>query len=435
MPVTVVVGTQWGDEGKGKIVDFHASDASLVARFQGGNNAGHTIVVGDRTFKFHILPSGMLRPGTDAVIGNGVVLDPAALLDEIIDLSRKKVRSARLRISDRAHVIMPYHKVLDGLEEGIKKGQKVGTTGRGIGPCYSDKMARFGIRVCDLSDKKALDRKLSVAIPIKRRLIKALGGTKKDLPSKAALMKLLLGYGRRLKRYICDTSVLIDKAVRSGKRVLFEGAQGAHLDIDHGTYPFCTSSSVVAGGACIGTGIGPKAIDEVIGVVKAYTSRVGEGPFPAELFDDVGKYFQVKGHEFGTTTGRARRTGYLDMVMVKHSARVCGLTSLAITKLDVLGGAGRLKVCTRYKKGNSTVTDFPADLEILEKCRPVYRQLKGWEDLPEEAWDRFVKKGYRSLPGPVKDYLKYIEKATGLPFTIISVGPKRSQTIIRTKRR
>jgi adenylosuccinate synthase len=430
MPVTVVIGTQWGDEGKGKVVDFYAAKADMIVRFQGGNNAGHTIVIGDKTFKLHILPSGILRPKADSVIGNGLVVDPAVLLKEIDDLRVQKVRTGRLHISDRVHIIMPYHKIIDGLEETLKsgKGLSAGTTKRGIGPCYSDKTARFGLRMCDLLDAEAMDEKFTISIPIKQYIIQALGG--RDILDKAALMEEYLDYGRSLAPYVTDTSVLINKAIKNKKRVLFEGAQGTHLDIDHGIYPYGTSSSVVAGGACTGAGVGPMLIDEVVGVVKAYTSRVGEGPFPTELKEDVGAHLQKVGHEFGTTTGRPRRCGWLDLVMVRFSARVNGLSSLAITKLDVLSGLDKIKVCTRYEVDGKPITEFPASMKVLARAKPVYKELKGWEEYSNDQWNAFVKKGFAGLPPNVKTYLKEMSKGIGVPLSLISVGPERNQTII-----
>ena len=430
MPVTVVIGTQWGDEGKGKVVDFFAAQADLIVRFQGGNNAGHTIVIGDKTFKLHLLPSGILRPGTDSVIGNGVVLDPAVLLAELEELRTQKVKTGRLHISDRLHIIMPYHKIIDGLEEAVKsgKGLSAGTTRRGIGPCYSDKTARFGVRMCDLLDPEAFDEKLTTSLPVKQYMIQALGG--KDMLDKAALMEEYLDYGRTLAPNVEDTSVFINESIKKGKRVLFEGAQGTHLDIDHGIYPYGTSSSVVAGGACTGAGVGPTVIDEVVGVVKAYTSRVGEGPFPTELKDEAGAHMQKVGHEFGTTTGRPRRCGWLDLVMVRFSARVNGLTSLAITKLDVLSGLDKIKVCTKYKYDGKTITEFPASMRLLAKVTPVYKEYPGWEEYSNDQWNAFVKKGYAGLPPNVKSYLKEVSKGLGLPYCLISVGPERNQTIV-----
>ena len=430
MPVTIVVGTQWGDEGKGKVVDFFAAKADMVVRFQGGNNAGHTIVIGDRTFKLHLLPSGILRPSTQSVIGNGVVLDPSVLLQELDQLRVQKVRTGKLHISDRLHIIMPYHKILDGLEEAVKSGSglSAGTTRRGIGPCYSDKTARFGIRMCDLLEPEVLSDKLAISIPVKQYMIEALGG--KDILDKDALMAEYLEYARSLAPFVTDTSVLINKAITSGKRVLFEGAQGTHLDVDHGIYPYGTSSSTVAGGACIGAGVGPKVFDEVVGVVKAYTSRVGEGPFPTELKDEVGAHLQKVGHEFGTTTGRPRRCGWLDQVMVRYSARINGLTSLAITKLDVLSGLEKIKICTSYKIDGKTVTDFPASMKRLARATPKYKNLKGWEEFTNDQWDSFVKKGYAGLPPRVKTYLKEMSKGIGVPLSLISVGPERDQTIV-----
>ncbi len=425
MSSTVIVGTQWGDEGKGKITDYYAKDADYIVRFQGGNNAGHTIIIGDEKYQLHLVPSGILRDDKKAVIGNGLVVDPKVLIEEIKTIEARGVNTDNLVLSDRANLIMPYHRELDGIEEKFKGSYSAGTTRKGIGPCYSDKIARFGIRVCDLYNPDVLKDKLSKIVPIKNRIFKAYG---EDIEfDEDDILQEYVSYGKKLSKYVDDVSVVLDEAFKDGKTVLFEGAQGTHLDIDHGVYPYTTSSNTIASAACNGTGVGPRRIDEIIGIVKAYTTRVGTGPFPAELEDETGDYIREKGGEYGTTTGRPRRCGWLDMVMVRFSVRTNSLTSLAITKLDVLSGMEEIKVCTHYEYQGETVKHFPADIEKLRDFKPVYTTFKGWkEDLSD-----YISGGYDELPKEIKDYIEYIEKDTGVPIKIISLGPKRSETIIR----
>lgn len=433
MPSVVVIGSQWGDEGKGKIVDYLAEEAQMVVRFQGGNNAGHTVQVGDELFKLHHLPSGILRRGKAAVIGNGVVLDPGVLIQEIDGLESRGISAKNLRISDRANVIMPYHKALDGAEEKLRKGSKVGTTGRGIGPAYSDKVARLGIRMADLVDSEVLSEKLQFLIPLKQRLLDVYGDpTRLDL---ASIQKEYAAYGQRLKRYVADTGELVDSALRKGKRVLFEGAQGTMLDIDHGTFPFVTSSTTVAGNAASGAGVSPLALDEVYGLVKAYTTRVGEGPFPTELHDDLGKTIAEKGGEFGTTTGRTRRCGWLDLAVVGYSASLSGFTGIAMTKIDVLSGFEELKVCTHYMLDGKKMCRIPADLRKLERCRPVYTTLPGWPELDDAAMKRTLSKGYRELPPGMKDYVKFVERRLGIPVVLLGLGRRRNEILDLRKRK
>ncbi len=427
MPVTVVVGTQWGDEGKGKITDYLAESADVVVRYQGGTNAGHTVKVGEEVYKFQLLPSGILREEKTCVIGNGVVVDPGVLLRELQDLNARGVTPATLRISERAHVIMPYHKVQDALEEKGKGKLAAGTTMRGIGPCYTDKVARYGIRMVDLLDAEALTEKLDVVVPLKQRLFKSLGGD--ETLSKADLLREHLDYGEALRDRIADTSVLVDDAIRAGKDVLLEGAQGTHLDIDHGVYPYGTSSNPVAGGASVGAGIGPTRIDSVIGIVKAYTSRVGTGPFPAELHEDPADRIREVGHEYGTVTGRPRRVGWLDQVMVRFSARVNGLTGLAVTRLDVLGGLDTVKMCTGYRADGKDVTEFPADMRLLARCEPVLEEHPGWPDLTEREWVEMAGRGYGALPETMRAYLDRLAEAVDVPVALISIGPSRAATI------
>ncbi len=427
MPSRLIVGTQWGDEGKGKITDLLAKDADMVVRFQGGNNAGHTIVVGDRTFKLHLLPSGILRENVTSVIGNGLVVDPEVLIGELDNLKEFGVKTGRLAISDRAHVIMPYHKAIDGLEEESKGALAAGTTRRGIGPCYADKASRFGIRFCDMVDPAELDRKLSAAYPAKKAYVEALGGSM--ALSKDQILAAYTDYGTKLASYVCDTSLLINEALDAGKNVLFEGAQGVHLDIDHGIYPHCTSSATITGGCCTGAGIAPNRINKVIGVVKAYTSRVGTGPFPTELRNATGEHIGTAGKEFGTTTGRKRRVGWLDLVMLRYSARLCGLDSIVLTKADVLCGLPEVKVCTHYVHEKGEVHDFPASIRTLEKCKPVYHTFKGWPVLSPEDWAKCREGSRRDLPENLRAFVTFIEANLGIPVEILSYGPGRDENV------
>ncbi len=427
MPSKVILGTQWGDEGKGKITDLLAEEADLVVRFQGGNNAGHTIVIGEKVFKLHLVPSGILRSDVISVIGNGLVIDPEILAKELAGLAELEVQMGALWISDRAHVIMPYHKTIDGLEEEKKGSLAAGTTRRGIGPCYSDKMSRFGLRICDIIDQDELEHKLSVAYPVKKAYIESLGGTL-DI-SFEDMLNNYSEYGKRIAPFVCDTSVLINEALAHGQNVLFEGAQGIHLDIDHGIYPHNTSSATITGGCCTGAGVSPKSINKVIGVVKAYTSRVGTGPFPTELSDDVGERIGTVGKEFGTTTGRQRRVGWLDLVMVRYSIRLCGLDSIVLTKADVLSGIDELKVCTHYTLDGQDVHDFPASMRKLEKCEPQYHTLEGWPEMSADDWKKCQEGGRAGLPHGLAAYITFIEANLGVPVEILSFGPGRDENI------
>lgn len=425
MPTLAIVGTQWGDEGKGKITDYLAENADMVVRFQGGTNAGHTIGIGDEVFKLHLLPSGILREGIVSVIANGVVCD----LDEMREEIGQVVSSGRnvdgLRISDRSNIILPYHKILDSAEERYRGKSGVGTTGRGIGPCYTDKIARSGIRMGDLAEPRYLRERLEMMHPIKERLIEILGG---KTPSKVEVEKELLAFGERYGRFITDTSVLINDYISQGKNVLFEGAQGTMLDIDHGTFPFVTSSNCISGGICTGAGIPPSAIREIVGIVKAYTTRVGSGPFPTELHDDLGEHLLRKGGEYGTTTGRARRCGWLDLVVVNHAIRLSGMTQLAITKLDVLNGLDTVKVATAYEIGGEEIKHFPASLDRLSKVNPIYQELDGWTAWEEDSIE-IAARGIEALPSEMRSYLDFIERETGVSPTILGIGPKRKETI------
>ncbi len=419
MTVKMVIGTQWGDEGKGKVVDYFSKDAEYVVRFQGGNNAGHTIKVGNEVYKLHIIPSGVIQ-GKIGVIGNGCVVDPEVLIYEIEQLKKRGI-NPKLLLSDRANIIMPYHKALDGAEEKLLADKKIGTTKRGIGPCYSDKIARRGIRSCDLASKESLRKKLERIVPIEQELYKVFKISENiDLEE---LLDIFLNYGNQLKQYITSTHQILNDAISKGKNVLLEGAQGTMLDVEFGTYPYTTSSNTVAGGASSGAGIGPRNIDEIIGIVKAYTTRVGEGPMPTELFDNVGKHLATKGHEFGTTTSRPRRCGWLDLVVVKHSCMVSGITKIAITKLDVLNGLPKLKICTGYKLFGKNISEFPPDIEMVKECKPEYREFSGWEEFEASV------SSFKNLPKEAKLYLKFIEKQLKIPISIVSIGPGRSETI------
>ena len=428
MTGTVVVGLQFGDEGKGKIVDFLADRADVVVRFQGGANAGHTVQVGKQLYAFHLLPSGVLRKRTMNVIGNGVVIDPAQLLREIEETRALGHPVQNLRISDRAHVVMPYHKVIDGLEEKLKGNLGAGTTLRGIGPSFEDKVGRFGIRMCDLIDPIALREKLETIVPIKQRLIEAYGGA--DRLNLEQVYKEQVEYGARLAPFVTDTSAWLDAALKRKKRLLFEGAQGTHICIDHGIYPFGTSSDCVSGAASVGAGVGPQFLTDIVGVAKAFTSRVGTGPFPTEVEGATAEHLRERGGgEYGTTTRRPRRVGWLDLVMLRMAVRVNGLVSLAVTKLDVLGGLDRIPVCVGYRYDGEAVSEIPASMRMLSRCEPVYREFKGWADLSESDWIATARKGKRALPEAVRRYLGFIETQLKVPIRIISVGRPRAATI------
>ena len=423
MANNVIVGTQWGDEGKGKIVDLLAEFADIVVRFQGGNDAGHTMVVAGKQFISHLIPSGILQ-NKICLIGNGVVVDPTVLIEEMDYLSENGIHVGpdRLMISGSAHLILPYHKQIDLAREEKSGDRKIGTTGRGIGPAYEDKAARRGIRFTELLDPDAFCERVHTVVEEKNFYLGNFFSTREFDPD--AIVSEYAAYAERLAPHVADVSVVIDQAVKAGKQVLFEGAQGTHLDIDHGTYPYVTSSNTVSGNACSGAGVGPKEINGVIGVVKAYTTRVGEGPFPSELLDETGDRIQREGAEFGATTGRKRRCGWLDAVMLENAVRLNGLTSLAITKLDVLGGFESLKICTGYEHMGRAMGVFPPDLRILAACEPVYETLPGWSE------DISNIKREDDLPENTKNYLHRIEELTGTPIGIISVGPGRDETIV-----
>ncbi len=419
MTVTLVIGTQWGDEGKGKVVDYFSKHADYVVRYQGGANAGHTIKVGDEVYKLHLTPSGVIQ-GKTGVIANGVVVDPEILFNEIDELTKRGIKP-KLFVSDRANIIMPYHKILDGAEERYLGDKKIGTTKRGIGPCYSDKVARNGIRAIDLTEKETLRVLLARILPIKQKMIDIYGiNIKLD---EKEILETYSTYGKRLKQYITTTHIELNKAIQKKKNILLEGAQGSMLDVEFGTYPYTTSSHTIAGGSTIGAGIGPQAIDEIIGIVKAYTTRVGEGPLPTELFDKTGEYLQQVGHEFGTTTSRPRRCGWLDLVVLRHSCMISGITKLAITKLDVLNGLPEINVGTQYSLNGKKIDYFPANIQDVTACKPVYKTFKGWTTMnPASA-------KFSDLPKEAQTYLRFIEKETEVPISLVSIGPGRSETI------
>jgi len=423
MSAFIVLGAQWGDEGKGKMTDYLAEEANVVVRFQGGNNAGHTVVVGDNEYKLHLIPSGILYEDKLNVIGNGVVVDPKALFEEIDYLEGVgvKVTPEKLIVSDRAQLIMPYHKTLDILKEKARGKNDIGTTGKGIGPCYTDKFERCGIRVCDLMHEAVFTEKLKENIEMKNVYItKVLDGEPLNFEE---ILKEYLEFAKKLRPFVQDTSVRVYNDIKANKVVLFEGAQGMLLDIDYGTYPYVTSSNTTAGGVASGVGIGPNMITNAVGITKAYTTRVGKGPFPTELLDETGDWIREKGHEYGVTTGRSRRCGWLDLVIVKTAARVSGLTSLAVTKIDTLAGLEKIKVCVGYKFNGTVIDYFPASLEDLAKCEPIYEEFDGWDDSVADV------RSYDDLPDNVKTYLNRISEFTDTKISIVGVGPKRDQTM------
>ncbi len=427
MSSSVIVGTQWGDEGKGKVIDIMAAQAEVVVRSSGGNNAGHTVVHGDEVYKLQLLPSGIFYPDTLCLLGSGVVINPKGILGEINGMKERGISCDNLRIDARADVIMPWHIKLDFLSEEFKAKQtgiNVGTTGKGIGPCYADKADRIGLRIYDLCHPEILKEKIKNTGELKNLVIKNVyGGEPCDLD---AVYEEYKAYGEQLKQYMADASVITFDAYKAGKKILFEGAQATLLDIDFGTYPFVTSSHPIAGGACVGTGVGPKLIDEVIGVAKSYTTRVGNGPFPTELFDELGDLIRERGHEFGTVTGRPRRCGWFDAVIMRHAVRTNGLTSLAINKFDTLSGIEKLKVCVAYKtEDGQEIKDFPVTLEELEKCQPVYEEIDGFDG------DLSGCRSFEELPEKCQKYVLRLEELCGCHIGILGVGPARDQVIFR----
>lgn len=419
----IVIGTQWGDEGKGKITDMLARTADVVVRFGGGNNAGHTVIVGDEKFELHLIPSGILYPEKINVIGNGVVVDPEALLKEMYGLIERKISLDNFFISESAHVIMPYHRLLDRLEEERKADSKIGTTGKGIGPAYTDKIARRGIRVCDTLDRDIFYKKLKENLAYQNLIIEKVYKSKPvDIEE---IMEEYLPYIEEIRPYVKNTSLLLDKVRKENKKIFFEGAQGTLLDVDYGTYPFVTSSNPTAGGVCNGAGIGPVLIDDVVGVAKAYLTRVGEGPFPTELEDKTGEWLREKGHEYGVTTGRPRRCGWFDVPILKHAFRVNGLTEIALTKVDVLTGLDEIKVCTAYRYQGDILDEFPVQLEKLSACKPIYETLPGWRG------DISAVRDFDKLPENARNYIKRIEELIAVPVKIIGTGPEREEAILK----
>ena len=422
MSVVVVIGTQWGDEGKGKIVDYLAEQADVVVRYQGGNNAGHTVVVGGNEFKLNLLPSGILYAGKTCIVGNGVVVDPKVMLKELKGMQEKGIAISGLRVSNRAHVIMPYHRLLDELEEERRADNKIGTTKRGIGPCYMDKNARTGIRMVDLMDEEEFSVKLARNMEDTNHLLAAVYQVEGF--DYETVRQEYLEYAEQLRSYVTDTAAVLHSAIAKGKKILFEGAQATMLDIDHGTYPYVTSSHPVAGGACIGAGVGPTKINKVIGVVKAYTTRVGEGPFVTELTDEIGEYIREHGKEYGVTTGRARRCGWMDACVVKYAGLLSDLDYMAVTRLDILDELKELKICVGYKYKGKVLEEFPASLKVLAEVEPIYEVMPGWQTDTSEV------RSYAELPLNAKRYLENLSEAAGVAVGIVSVGPRRDQTII-----
>ena len=425
MPSIVIIGAQWGDEGKGKIIDYLAGRADVVVRAQGGNNAGHTVIVEDKKYAFHLLPSGVLYSDKLNIIGNGVVFDPEGFLKEIRILEEQGIDTSSVKIDERVHVIFPYHKKIDALQEEARGEDQIGTTKKGIGPCYMDKIERSGIRLGEMLDQEEFKKRLFPQVDRKNQIIEKIYGSEGF--NAEEIYETYNKYSDELRKYVTDTTILVHDALCAKKKVLFEGAQGTLLDIDLGTYPYVTSSHPTSGGFCIGAGVGPRMLEEVIGVVKAYTTRVGRGPFPTEEDNETGDLIRKKGNEFGTTTGRPRRCGWFDGVMVRYTSRINGLTSISLMLLDVLSGFNKIKMCIGYEYNGEVIQNFPSSLKVLSQCKPIYKEIEGWtEDITQVS-------SYDELPENTKKYIEAIEEYVGLPVSIVSVGPKRSQTIIRGK--
>lgn len=422
MSTVVISGAQWGDEGKGKIVDYLAAQADTVVRFQGGSNAGHTVSVGGEEYKLRLLPSGILYKGTTCVIGNGVVLDPQCLLEELENMQKRGIDTSNIKISNRAHVVMPWHKLFDELGENLRGAGKIGTTKRGIGPCYIDKADRIGIRVCDLIDREEFAQKVKNLVAIKNLILQ---NVYNHAPLDAeAIIREYQAYADKIRPFVCDTITLLNDQIDLGKKILFEGAQATMLDIDYGTYPYVTSSHPISGGVGIGAGVAPKKIDKVVGVVKAYCTRVGEGPFPTEQLNEIGEKLRNDGHEFGTVTGRPRRTGWLDACVVKYAGKLSGTDFMAVTRLDILDGFDEIKMCTAYKLDGKIINEIPASLKILAQVEPVYETFAGWKS------DISKIRRYEDLPANARKYLERMAEVTGISLGIVSVGANRDQTIV-----
>jgi adenylosuccinate synthase len=424
MPVIAVLGAQWGDEGKGKVVDMLAQKAKVVARFSGGDNAGHSVVNPHGEFKLHLIPSGIFNPGVACIIGNGVVINPKVLIGEIDNLNERGVTTDNLFISDRAHLIMPYHLLLDGLEEKARGGKAIGTTLKGVGPAFTDKTARLGVRAGDLLDRETLRERLSALLDYKNTILTKV--YKAEPLSLDEVYKQYCQYGERLAPHICETTLMLDEAVKKGEMVILEGAQGALLDPDFGTYPYTTSSSPLAAGACLGAGLGPTRLDRVVGVYKAYCTRVGGGPFPTELNDETAELIRERAHEYGTTTGRARRCGWLDAVAAGYTSRINGMTGAAITRLDILDILPSLKICVGYELDGKQIDYFPGSIAALARCKPIYEELPGWQADTTEI------RNYDQLPEAARNYVARVEELIGCPVNLLSVGPRRRQSIEKT---
>jgi len=419
----LVCGAQWGDEGKGRFVDFLGGESDLVIRFQGGNNAGHTVIADGVTYKLHLIPSGILYEGKPCIIGNGLVVDPGALLKEIEGLKERGINTDNLHLSDRAHIVMPYHRELDGIYEEDLGEDKIGTTKKGIGPAYTDKTSRVGIRFCDMTDEVRFAELIRKRTKEKNEIITKIYGEKPLDAEK--IVGEYLGYAKKLKPYITDTSMMIYEAYKQGKKLLFEGAQGMLLDLDYGTYPYVTSSHPTSGGVFSGVGIGPKALTEIVGVVKSYTTRVGAGPFVTELLDETGELIREKGQEYGTTTGRPRRCGWLDLVIIDFAARINGITSIALSRMDTLGGVDKVKVCVGYEYEGKEIRNYPASLSEIEKCKPIYKEFEGWDDNLSHI------RKFEDLPKAAQEYIEFIENFLDIPVDMVGVGPGREECILR----
>ena len=425
MAAVVVMGTQWGDEGKGKIVDYLAQQAETVVRYQGGSNAGHTVAVNGEEYKLRLLPSGILYKGTHNVIANGVVVDPEVMLQEMDAMEKRGIDVSGIRLSNRAHVVMPYHRLMDGLGEEARGAGKIGTTKRGIGPCYMDKDNRIGIRVCDLMDKEEFAKRLKENLAIKNNELAKIYGH--EPLNYEEILKEYEGYAERIRPYVCDTIALLNDEAAAGRKILFEGAQATMLDIDYGTYPYVTASHPISGGVGVGAGLAPKKIDKVVGVVKAYCTRVGEGPFPTEQLNAVGEKIREAGHEYGTVTGRPRRTGWLDACVVRYAGLLSGIDYMALTRLDILDGFDEIKMCTGYKYKGEILNEIPASLKVLAEVEPVYETFEGWKEDISKIRD------YDKLPAKTKTYLERMAEVTGIKLGIVSVGPNRDETIVIAK--
>jgi len=425
MSTVVVTGTQWGDEGKGKIVDYLAQQADTVVRFQGGSNAGHTVVVDGEAYKLRLMPSGILFKGSHCIVGNGVAFDPMVMLEEMDGLAERGIDLSGIRISNRAHVVLPYHRLMDGIGDEARGDNKIGTTKRGIGPCYMDRDNRIGIRVCDLMDEEEFAKRLKENLEIKNKELKLLYDH--EPLSYDEILKEYLGYAERLRPYVCDTIALLNDEIKEGRKILFEGAQATMLDIDYGTYPYVTASHPISGGVGVGAGVAPNKIDKVVGIVKAYCTRVGEGPFPTEQLNAIGEKIREEGHEYGVVTGRPRRTGWLDACVVRYAGLISGIDYMAVTRLDILDNFEEIKMCVAYKYKGEILNEIPASLKVLAEVEPVYETFAGWNTEISKI------RKYEDLPENAKKYLERMAEVTGIKLGIVSVGPNRDETIVLAK--